>query len=82
MAPALISPLVVWLCGPASAGVSGRIFEVGGGSVYVLESWRRAATIEHDEHTPPEVLGQQVAAALAATTAPTPAIVPTSRATA
>ena len=82
MAPALISPLVVWLCGPGSAGVSGRVFEVGGGVVYVLESWRRAATVHHDEHTPPEVLGEHVTAALATTNVPTPAIVPTSRATA
>jgi NAD(P)-dependent dehydrogenase (short-subunit alcohol dehydrogenase family) len=82
MAPALISPLVVWLCGPGSTGVSGRVFEVGGGVVHVLESWRRAATIEHDEHTPPNILGEHVAAALATSTAPAPAIVPTSRATA
>jgi NAD(P)-dependent dehydrogenase (short-subunit alcohol dehydrogenase family) len=80
MAPALISPLVVWLCGPGSAGVSGRVFEVGGGMVHVLEGWRRAATIEHDEQTPPDVLGERVSAALGQETAPTPAIVPTPRA--
>ncbi len=80
MAPALISPLVAWLCGPASAGVTGRVFEVGGGVVHVLEGWRRAAAIEHDADTPPEDLGERVAAALAELSPPTPAIVPVPRA--
>ena len=80
MAPALISPLVAWLCGPGSAGVSGRVFEAGGGVIHVLEGWRRAASVEHDEHTPPDVLGDRMAAAVAGVTPPTPAIVPTPRA--
>jgi NAD(P)-dependent dehydrogenase (short-subunit alcohol dehydrogenase family) len=82
MAPGLISPLVAWLCGPASAGVTGRIFEVGGGVVHVLEGWRRAVSVDHDAGTPPEVLGERVAAALGAIAPPPPAIVPTRRATA
>jgi len=80
MAPALISPLVAWLCGPGSAGVSGRVFEAGGGVIHVLDGWRRAASVEHDEHTPPDVVSERMAAAVAAVTPPTPAIVPTPRA--
>ncbi|HKA03008.1 MAG TPA: SDR family NAD(P)-dependent oxidoreductase, partial [Acidimicrobiales bacterium] len=73
MAPALISPLVVWLCGPASAGVTGRVFEVGGGVVHVLEGWRRAVSVDHDAETPPRILGERVAFALGAVAPPTPA---------
>jgi NAD(P)-dependent dehydrogenase (short-subunit alcohol dehydrogenase family) len=76
MTPELVAPLVVWLCGPASASVTGRVFEVGGGVVHVLEGWRRAVTIPHDEHTPPDVLGEDVAKALAGVAEPEPPIVP------
>jgi NAD(P)-dependent dehydrogenase (short-subunit alcohol dehydrogenase family) len=38
--PANVAPLVVWLCSPLSAGVTGRIFEVEGGKVSVASGWR------------------------------------------
>jgi NAD(P)-dependent dehydrogenase (short-subunit alcohol dehydrogenase family) len=82
MGPELISPVVVWLCGPGSAGVTGRVFEAGGGVVHVLESWRRAAAVEHDEDTPPDVLGERLSSALTGVAAPTPPFVPTPKATA
>ncbi|AUH67139.1 SDR family oxidoreductase [Gordonia sp. PS3] len=44
MDPANISPLVVWLGSPASASVTGRLFEVEGGRVTVLDGWQRAAS--------------------------------------
>ncbi|MGB6246054.1 MULTISPECIES: SDR family oxidoreductase [Gordonia] len=44
MDPANISPLVVWLGSPASAEVTGRLFEVEGGTVTVLDGWQRAAS--------------------------------------
>lgn len=42
-APAAVSPLVVYLLGDASAGVTGRIFEVGGGLVSAVDMWRPVA---------------------------------------
>jgi len=44
MDPANISPLVVWLGSPESAAVTGRLFEVEGGTVTVLDGWQRAAS--------------------------------------
>jgi NAD(P)-dependent dehydrogenase (short-subunit alcohol dehydrogenase family) len=38
--PANVSPLVVWLCSPLSARVSGRVFEVAGGQISVATGWR------------------------------------------
>lgn len=38
--PANVAPLVVWLCSPLSAGVTGRVFEVAGGQVSVADGWR------------------------------------------
>lgn len=37
--PANISPLVVWLGSPESAGVTGRVFTIGGDEIGVAESW-------------------------------------------
>ena len=39
MDPANISPLVVWLGSPLSAGVTGRVFTVVGGEIGVAEPW-------------------------------------------
>ena len=39
-APENVSPLVVWLCSPLSAHVSGRVFEVEGGKLSVADGWR------------------------------------------
>lgn len=40
MAPENVSPLVVWLGSGEGAGVTGRVFEVEGGRVAVMEGWR------------------------------------------
>ena len=39
-APENVSPLIVWLCSPLSAGVSGKVFEVDGGKLSVGDGWR------------------------------------------
>ncbi len=44
MDPANISPLVVWLASEAASDVTGRLFEVEGGTVTVLDGWQRAAS--------------------------------------
>lgn len=61
MDPANISPLVVWLGSPASAAVSGRVFEVEGGRITVLDGWQRAATVDKGERWNPAELGPVVA---------------------
>ena len=38
--PANVAPLVVWLCSPQSAGVTGKVFEVEGGKVSIAEGWK------------------------------------------
>jgi NAD(P)-dependent dehydrogenase (short-subunit alcohol dehydrogenase family) len=37
--PAAVSPLVVWLGSPHSAGITGRVFGVKGGRITVFEGW-------------------------------------------
>src|SRR5690606_24690781 len=39
--PKWIAPTVVWLASEQSEGVTGRVFEVGGGYLAVLEGWHR-----------------------------------------
>lgn len=39
--PEHVASLVCWLVGPRARDVSGRIFEVGGGSVATVAGWRR-----------------------------------------
>ncbi|KAB1145674.1 SDR family oxidoreductase [Streptomyces luteolifulvus] len=46
MAPENVSPLVVWLGSPASAGVTGRVFETEGGRITVMEGWHRGPTAD------------------------------------
>jgi NAD(P)-dependent dehydrogenase (short-subunit alcohol dehydrogenase family) len=74
--PELVSPLVVWLCAPASAAVTARVFEVGGGEVRLLDGWRRATKIEHAADTSPAHLGELVSRELAQLSEPVPAMVP------
>ena len=81
MAPELVAPLVVWLCAPASAGVTGRVFEVGAGVVTLVEGWRRAVAIPHDASTALARLGQMVSEALPRLSEPVPASIPVAEAT-
>ncbi|MYS82972.1 SDR family oxidoreductase [Embleya scabrispora] len=46
LAPEHISPLVVWLGSPASAGVTGRVFSVTGSSISVAEGWVNGPTVD------------------------------------
>ena len=49
MAPENVSPLVVWLGSGASAGVTGRVFEVEGGRIAVMEGWRAGPSVDKGE---------------------------------
>jgi NAD(P)-dependent dehydrogenase (short-subunit alcohol dehydrogenase family) len=44
MAPENVSPLVAWLCSTESSAVTGRVFEIEGGRLTVMDGWQRAAS--------------------------------------
>ncbi|MBM7366069.1 SDR family oxidoreductase [Gordonia hydrophobica] len=66
MDPANISPLVVWLGSPESAAVTGRLFEVEGGAVTVLDGWQRAASRDKGARWEPAELTSVVTELVAA----------------
>jgi len=57
MDPANISPLVVWLASAQSAGVTGRVFEIAGGTINLSDGWRPGASISVDRRWDPNELG-------------------------
>jgi len=59
--PANISPLVVWLGSPESRDVSGRVFEVKGGSIGVSDGWRDGPTYDKKSKWAPDEIGAAVA---------------------
>ncbi len=65
MAPENVSPLVVWLGSGACTGVSGRVFEVEGGRVAVMEGWRAGASTEKGARWAPGEVGEAVRGLLA-----------------
>lgn len=58
--PANISPLVVWLGSPQSAGVTGRVFTVAGGEIGVAEAWVKGPVASKDSRWEPAELGEIV----------------------
>lgn len=72
MAPENVSPLVVWLGSTASAGVSGRVFEVEGGRITVMEGWRPGPTADRGARWTPAEAGEAAAKLLASAPAPLP----------
>ncbi|NDK24294.1 SDR family oxidoreductase [Streptomyces sp. TR1341] len=59
MAPENVSPLVVWLGSAASAGVSGRVFEIEGGRLSVMEGWHRGPTADKGARWGVEEVGKE-----------------------
>jgi NAD(P)-dependent dehydrogenase (short-subunit alcohol dehydrogenase family) len=59
MSPAHIAPIVTWLASPASAHVTGRVFDVTGRMISVSEGWHRGPSLELPTDDPVE-LGPQV----------------------
>ncbi|MDQ7903747.1 SDR family oxidoreductase [Phytohabitans sp. ZYX-F-186] len=72
MAPENVSPLVVWLGSAESAGVTGRVFEVSGGSVSVADGWQHGEAVDRGRRWRPEELGPVVHDLLAAAPKPAP----------
>jgi hypothetical protein len=60
MAPENIAPLVVWLGSEESRDVTGRVFEVSGGSISVAEGWRDGPKFERDARWDPREMGDTV----------------------
>jgi NAD(P)-dependent dehydrogenase (short-subunit alcohol dehydrogenase family) len=59
LSPRHIAPIACWLASPASASVTGRVFDVSGQMLSVSEGWHRGPTIDKPDDDP-EVLGHAV----------------------
>src|SRR5689334_16357359 len=59
--PANVAPLVVWLCSPLSAGVTGKVFEVEGGKVSIAEGWHTGKVRDKKARWQPAELGDVIA---------------------
>ena len=60
MDPANIAPLVVWLGSAESKDVTGRVFELAGGTLSVADGWREGPKIEGGRRWQPDQVGAAV----------------------
>jgi NAD(P)-dependent dehydrogenase (short-subunit alcohol dehydrogenase family) len=72
MAPENVSPLVVWLGSPESAGITGRVFEVESGKIGVADGWQHGPTVDKGAKWDPAEIGPAVRDLLAAAPPPAP----------
>jgi len=72
MAPENVSPLVVWLGSAGSGAVTGRVFEVSGGSVSLADGWRHGEAVDAGRRWDPSELGDVVAGLIARSAPPEP----------
>ncbi|MFI1970918.1 short-chain dehydrogenase [Streptomyces cinnamoneus] len=72
MAPANVSPLVVWLASAASAEVTGHVFEAEAGRVTVMEGWHPGPVADKGDRWAPSEVGEAVRELLARTRMPRP----------
>ncbi|MFE0698592.1 SDR family oxidoreductase [Streptomyces sp. NPDC058872] len=70
--PEEVSPLVVWLGSADSVGVTGRVFEVEGGRLTVMEGWRPGPTEDAGARRTPAGAGEAVRKLLAQAEPPGP----------
>ena len=61
MDPANVSPLVVWLASADSTAVTGRVFEVSGGSIEVCSGWNSGPSVDVGRRFDPAEVGAVVA---------------------
>lgn len=64
-APENVAPLVVWLCSEASAGCSGRVFEVEGGRLSIANGWKTGTITDKKARWNPAELTDVVAGLIA-----------------
>jgi NAD(P)-dependent dehydrogenase (short-subunit alcohol dehydrogenase family) len=72
MAADNVAPLVVWLGSAQSAHVTGRVFEVEGGTVSVADGWQHGPSVDKGARWDPAELGPVVDDLLAKAPAPAP----------
>lgn len=72
MDPANVAPLVVWLGSAASAHVTGRVFEVEGGTISLATGWRHGPAVDRGARWSPQEVGEAVATLLEAAPEPEP----------
>ncbi|MGC5016162.1 SDR family oxidoreductase [Streptosporangium sp. DT93] len=72
MDPANIAPLVAWLGSAASGHVTGRVFEVEGGSVSLADGWRHGPRVDRGARWDPSDIGDAVTKLLTEAPAPEP----------
>ncbi|MBE3011728.1 SDR family oxidoreductase [Microbispora sp. NEAU-D428] len=72
MAPENVSPLVVWLGSAESKGVTGRVFEVEGGRICVMEGFRHGPAADKGARWDPAEIGPEVAKLLGQAAGPEP----------
>jgi NAD(P)-dependent dehydrogenase (short-subunit alcohol dehydrogenase family) len=72
MAPENISPLVVWLGSTESKDVTGRVFEVEGGTIRLAEGWRHGPSVDNGARWSPSNVGKGVHEILAVAAEPVP----------
>ncbi|MEU3192550.1 SDR family oxidoreductase [Streptomyces sp. NPDC006992] len=72
MAPENVSPLVVYLGSDGCDGVTGRVFEVAGGRIAVMDGWRPAARTDRGGCWEAAALDRPVRELLAASPPPEP----------
>jgi NAD(P)-dependent dehydrogenase (short-subunit alcohol dehydrogenase family) len=60
MHPGNVSPLVVWLGSPESRDVTGRVFEVAGGSISLADGWRAGPEVDKGSRWEPDEVGAAV----------------------
>ena len=72
MAPENIAPLVAWLGSNESADVTGRVFEVEGGTISVADGWQHGTAIDRGRRWEPAEVGPSVRELLAKSPPPAP----------
>ena len=68
--PENVSPLLVWLGSGASRGVTGRVWEVTGGRISLMDGWREAARVDAGRRWDPAEIGPRVEEMVAKARAP------------
>lgn len=68
--PANVSPFVAWLASSASRGVTGRVWEVTGGRISVMDGYREEARVDVGRRWDPAEIGARVEELLAKARAP------------
>jgi NAD(P)-dependent dehydrogenase (short-subunit alcohol dehydrogenase family) len=70
MSPENVAPLVAWLASAESRDVTGRVFEVSGGSIGVADGWQEGAEVDKGARWDARELGSTVQDLLARSRAP------------